>query len=167
MISTLKRLSKEKRANECISDMFYLQPLRSDVLKWHFTIIVPGNENTTKFIYHGCLLIPESYPKKAPSIMLYTSEGDIEPVPNSLKEYVSDILQQWRSNNTLKQVIEKLAESLKEAGLVDIYELSNRDQESSDNKDAEFKCEYCGSIKKIIMKIMNSRERSKNVSIGN
>ena len=61
--------------NKIPSKCFYIQPLKNDMYKWHFTIIgLPGTvyENG---VYHGVIELPDNYPLAPPNVFFWNKSG--------------------------------------------------------------------------------------------
>ena len=52
-----------------------LSPIENNFLEWHFSFTGMKSSNFEGGVYHGRILLPPDYPRKAPSICIYTPNG--------------------------------------------------------------------------------------------
>ena len=74
-----KRLTKEKEDNKTPDEFFYVQPVGTDMFKWHFTLRgMPGSAYEGG-LYHGYFDIPNDYPFSPPNIFFMNESGRYQP----------------------------------------------------------------------------------------
>lgn len=59
-------------ANEC---GVRLSPVGKNFLHWHFSFTGVANSSFAEGCYHGQIVLPKEYPRKAPSICVITPNG--------------------------------------------------------------------------------------------
>ncbi|KAK3403215.1 ubiquitin-conjugating enzyme/RWD-like protein [Sordaria brevicollis] len=76
---TIKRILREaQELSTSPSPDYTATPLESDLFEWHFTLRGPPNSVYADGIYHGRIVLPQTYPHRPPSFRFVTPSGRFE-----------------------------------------------------------------------------------------
>ena len=107
-----KRLQSEKSRNEKQKSDVFLKPVNSSLTKWHFTFYGPSKSDYQKGIYHGVIIVPNSYPYSPPDIALFTRSGRYKINQKICLTTTSFHKEEWSPIWTLQQIIRAFRLSL-------------------------------------------------------
>ena len=100
-----KRLHREKLQSQKQKSEVFLEPVNASLTKWHFTFYGPENSDYEKGIYHGLIMVPESYPYSPPDIVLFIRSGRYWINQRICLNASSFHCEEWSPIWTLEQII--------------------------------------------------------------
>lgn len=101
-----KRILKEKENNLEPSQCFFIQPLKTDLLTWHFTIVGLPDSPYKDGIYHGYIKLPQDYPMSPPDIYFCNESGRYQTNTKICLNMTSYHKDTWTPAWSLKVIME-------------------------------------------------------------
>ena len=159
MIKHLKRIQKDIKETQAPSHYAFVQPLKHDLLTWHFTFLGPEDTEFAGGIYHGYFKLPHDFPMSPPDIYYLTESGRYTPNTKICLTVTSYHKEEWSPAWTMRTLVEA----------VNAYFLVDGDGIGSERVDAEerrrlaeksrgFVCEHCGEVREIEKRIVGARK---------
>lgn len=155
-----KRLAKEKSDNETPSEFFYIQPLASDMFKWHFTIRGMRDSPYDQGLYHGYFEIPHDYPLSPPNIYFLNASGRYQPNTKICLTITSYHKEEWTPAWTLRTMMEALcAYFIVDDSGIGSVKVGNEERKKIAQASRAFSCPQCGSLVDIETKILQNLKK--------
>ena len=161
MIKNNKRLLKEKEENSVPSDSFYIQPLKGDLYKWHFTILGSKDTAYEGGLYHGYFVLPPDYPLSPPDIYYLNESGRYKINTKICLTITSYHKEAWTPAWTLRTMMEAVNAYfvLEDNGIGSIKENESVRREKA-KKSRGYVCSHCGSLLDIEKKVLEARKKN-------
>lgn len=99
-------LSLEKPFNQSKSECgIRLSPLKKSLHEWHFSFLGPDDSAFSGGCYHGRILLPPDYPRKAPQLCMLTPSGRWEVGKDICLSVTSYHQETWNPNWGLRTLV--------------------------------------------------------------
>ena len=155
LIMYIKRLMKEKEMNKNGFEYFYVQPLKDNILNWHFTF--KGLEGTEYEggLYHGCIKIPQDYPMNPPDIHYLNKSGRFRPNVKICITITSAQRKSWTPLWTfVKMLRAMIAHFITNDWGTGSMSIGKKQRKILAKKSRDYVCVHCGPIEDIALKYM-------------
>ena len=158
-MKNIKRLQKEAAENKIPGQYFYIQPLPTDMLTWHFTFLGPEDTDYAGGIYHGYFSLPANYPLSAPDIYYTNESGRYNPGEKICLTITSYHNEEWTPAWTLRTMMEAAnAYFLEDGNGIASMSTDAETRKAFALTSREYKCSHCGDITEIEKKIIAARK---------
>ena len=158
-MKNVKRLQKEMAENKVPAEYFYIQPLASDMLNWHFTFLGPEGTDYEGGIYHGYFQLPANYPLSAPDIYYLNPSGRYEPNTRICLTITSYHNEEWTPAWCLRTMMEAAnAYFVVDGDGIASMRCSSEERKAFAKTSREYKCSHCGDVAEIEKKILGARK---------
>ena len=150
MIKNNKRLLKEKEENSTPGECFYIQPLKDDLHKWHFTILGSKDSVYEGGLYHGYFVLPPDYPLSPPDIYYLNENGRYKINTKICMTITSYHKEAWTPAWTLRTMMEAVNAYfiLEDNGIGSIKE-SDAIRREKAQKSRAYSCPQCGPLTEV------------------
>ncbi len=172
----LKRLEKEASENKNPSHCFHIQPLKSDIYTWHFTLIGLKDSVYKNGIYHGYIKLPKDYPLNPPDFYFFNRNGRYEINTKICLNISSYHKESWTPAWGLRTMMEAIsAYFFVEGEGIGALRDSAAKRKTYAKSSREYVCEHCGDVKKIesfiesfhnTPKVIDNKKEKKDVEVN-
>ena len=146
------------------SEDFYANPIKDDMLCWHFTIRGPPDTEFEGGLYHGIIKLPMSYPNRPPSIMFLTPNGRFDvnmDVCLSMTRYHKE---EWQAAWTIRSMLEAIIAFFpvkEEHNAIGALDSSVESRKHFAKLSVKYKCDICGPIADLLKPIQKTENNDK------
>ena len=143
---TSKRILKEMKENKIPGEHFYIQPIKSSLYEWHFTMIGIKGTPYENGIYHGKMTLPMNYPLDPPDVYFFTPSGRFKVNTKICLSMTSYHKNNWTPAWKISTVMIGFISFFIQKGDGEIGSLKMSDEEKIKfaRMSRTFKCEHCG-----------------------
>lgn len=127
------------------SSEFTAHPLEDNLFEWHFTIKGPEDSAYAGGIYHGRIILPDTYPFKPPDIMILTPSGRFETSTKICLSVTGYHPDSWQASWGIRTVLIALRTFFPTdpKGAVGSLECPDSERKRLAKKSREWKCPMC------------------------
>ncbi len=154
-MSYTKRLLKEREENSKGFDFFYIQPLKNDLYKWHFTMKGVKGSPFEGGLYHGYFQIPVDYPMSPPNIYFLSESGRYMTNKKVCMNITTYHKEEWSPAWTLRTMMEAInAHFVVEDNGIGSLKKSSSIRKEIAKKSRSYECPQCGKLAEIAKKFI-------------